>query len=165
MVTRYQKRISGPPLDRIDIHIEVPRVEYEKLADYRIGEPVSAEGEQGRRGTVAHTGLLVADACPIGDCAWSAYEVTEDGPPQGSGKGSRVQIVHIGRAPETPETRLMSAMAMCNAARRASIETGPPLPLPKMRIRQYFFALRRLPSAPSRSAFQRETRCEGERQV
>jgi tRNA (Thr-GGU) A37 N-methylase len=33
MVSRYQKRISGPLLDRIDIHIEVPRVEYEKLSD------------------------------------------------------------------------------------------------------------------------------------
>lgn len=27
----YQKKISGPLLDRIDLHIEVPRVEYEKL--------------------------------------------------------------------------------------------------------------------------------------
>jgi magnesium chelatase family protein len=37
-VTKYQKRISGPLLDRIDIHIEVPRVEYEKLSDHRLGE-------------------------------------------------------------------------------------------------------------------------------
>ncbi len=37
-VTKYQKRISGPLLDRIDIHIEVPRVEYEKLSDQRFGE-------------------------------------------------------------------------------------------------------------------------------
>jgi ACT domain-containing protein len=37
-VTKYQKRISGPLLDRIDIHIEVPRVEYEKLSDRRLGE-------------------------------------------------------------------------------------------------------------------------------
>src|SRR4030042_1634107 len=39
IVTKYQKRISGPLLDRIDIHIEVPRVEYEKLSDVRLGEP------------------------------------------------------------------------------------------------------------------------------
>ena len=39
MVSRYQKRISGPLLDRIDIHVDVPRVEYEKLADERLGEP------------------------------------------------------------------------------------------------------------------------------
>jgi magnesium chelatase family protein len=42
MVSRYQKRISGPLLDRIDIHIEVPRVEYEKLSDDRLGEPSAA---------------------------------------------------------------------------------------------------------------------------
>jgi len=38
VVTKYQKRISGPLLDRIDIHIEVPRVEYEKLSSDRLGE-------------------------------------------------------------------------------------------------------------------------------
>ncbi len=38
LVTKYQKRISGPMLDRIDIHIEVPRVDYEKLAGDRLGE-------------------------------------------------------------------------------------------------------------------------------
>jgi magnesium chelatase family protein len=39
IITRYQKRISGPLLDRIDMHIEVPRLQYEKLSDDRIGEP------------------------------------------------------------------------------------------------------------------------------
>jgi magnesium chelatase family protein len=39
VVTKYQKRISGPMLDRIDIHVEVPRVEYDKLSDDRLGEP------------------------------------------------------------------------------------------------------------------------------
>lgn len=35
-VTRYKKRISGPILDRIDIHLSVPEVEVEKLGqDYQ----------------------------------------------------------------------------------------------------------------------------------
>ena len=38
MVSRYQKRISGPLLDRIDIFVEVPHIDYEKLADDRLGE-------------------------------------------------------------------------------------------------------------------------------
>ena len=38
MIENYQKRISGPMMDRIDIHVEVPRVEYEKLSDKTLGE-------------------------------------------------------------------------------------------------------------------------------
>jgi magnesium chelatase family protein len=37
-IMRYQKRVSGPLLDRIDIHIEVPRLKYEKISDESIGE-------------------------------------------------------------------------------------------------------------------------------
>ncbi len=37
-ISRYQKRISGPLLDRIDIFVQVPRIEYEKLADDRLAE-------------------------------------------------------------------------------------------------------------------------------
>jgi len=39
LVSRYQRRISGPFIDRVDIFIEVPHVDYEKLADDRLGEP------------------------------------------------------------------------------------------------------------------------------
>jgi len=45
-VSRYQKRISGPLLDRIDIFVEVPRVDYEKLAATTTGEPSSAVRER-----------------------------------------------------------------------------------------------------------------------
>jgi magnesium chelatase family protein len=37
-VTKYQKCISGLLLDRIDIHVEVPRVDYQKLSSDRLGE-------------------------------------------------------------------------------------------------------------------------------
>ncbi len=40
-VTRYQKRISGPLLDREDVFVEVPPVEYEKLIEDQQGEDSS----------------------------------------------------------------------------------------------------------------------------
>jgi magnesium chelatase family protein len=52
MVTRYQKRISGPLMDRIDLHVEVPRVAFEKLTANRRGEPsadIQARVEAARR--------------------------------------------------------------------------------------------------------------------
>ena len=42
VISRYQKRLSGPLLDRIDIHVEVPRVPFQKLSDERRGEPSAA---------------------------------------------------------------------------------------------------------------------------
>ncbi len=46
MVKRYQKKISGPLMDRIDIHVEVPRVPFEKLSDKRTGEPSATVRER-----------------------------------------------------------------------------------------------------------------------
>ena len=45
-VTKYQRRISGPLMDRIDIHIEVPHVDYEKLSDGRLGESSSVVSQR-----------------------------------------------------------------------------------------------------------------------
>lgn len=39
LVSRYQQRISGPFIDRVDIFVEVPHIDYDKLADDRLGEP------------------------------------------------------------------------------------------------------------------------------
>jgi magnesium chelatase family protein len=45
-IGRYQKRISGPLLDRIDLHLDVPRIPHEQLADRRPGEPSTAIQER-----------------------------------------------------------------------------------------------------------------------
>lgn len=41
-VQRYRQRISGPLLDRIDLHIEVPSVQYRDISSERSEEPSSA---------------------------------------------------------------------------------------------------------------------------
>ena len=53
MISRYQHRISGPLMDRIDIHVEVPRVDYEKLSSDRLGEPSAKIRERVERGREA----------------------------------------------------------------------------------------------------------------
>jgi len=45
-IQRYLTRISGPLLDRIDIHIEVPRVPHEDLMRREDGEPSAAVRER-----------------------------------------------------------------------------------------------------------------------
>jgi magnesium chelatase family protein len=49
-VTRYRQRISGPLLDRIDLHIEVPAVEYRDISSTRTEEGSAAIRDRvGRR--------------------------------------------------------------------------------------------------------------------
>jgi magnesium chelatase family protein len=38
-IQKYMAKISGPLLDRIDLHIEVPAVKYKELASKNSGEP------------------------------------------------------------------------------------------------------------------------------
>lgn len=42
LVERYQRRISGPFIDRVDIFVEVPHIDYEKLTDKHSGETSKA---------------------------------------------------------------------------------------------------------------------------
>ncbi|MDD5590173.1 MAG: YifB family Mg chelatase-like AAA ATPase [Candidatus Portnoybacteria bacterium] len=41
-IAKYKRRVSGPLIDRIDIHLEVPAIKYEKLADEKNGEESAA---------------------------------------------------------------------------------------------------------------------------
>ena len=45
-MVREQKRISGPLLNRIDVHVEVPRANSAKLSGTHQGEPSAAVREQ-----------------------------------------------------------------------------------------------------------------------
>ncbi len=84
LISRYQRRISGPFIDRVDIFVDVPRVDYEKLAGDTLGEAssrVQARVEQGRvhqqrrfNGTrltsnAEMTPGEIRDFCPIDDAA------------------------------------------------------------------------------------------------
>ncbi len=37
-INKYQSKISGPLLDRIDLHVEIPRISFEKLSSLETGE-------------------------------------------------------------------------------------------------------------------------------
>jgi magnesium chelatase family protein len=45
-IEKYRQRISGPLLDRIDLHVEVPTVEYRELASTDVGESSDAVRER-----------------------------------------------------------------------------------------------------------------------
>ncbi|MDR3563826.1 MAG: YifB family Mg chelatase-like AAA ATPase [Negativicutes bacterium] len=63
-IRRYVRKISGPLLDRIDIHIHVPRLEYKDLTSEALAESSAAIGDRvGRaraiqRGRLAKSGLF-----------------------------------------------------------------------------------------------------------
>jgi magnesium chelatase family protein len=81
-VERYVGRMSGPLLDRIDIHIDVPSLSGERLTDDRRGEPstvirqrvLEARDRQARRlvGTANHTNAEMGPRELRAYCAISA---------------------------------------------------------------------------------------------
>src|SRR5215212_1719750 len=61
-VQRYRQRISGPLLDRIDLHIEVPAVEYRDVASQRAEEASAAVRERIMRARGVQQERFRADA-------------------------------------------------------------------------------------------------------
>jgi magnesium chelatase family protein len=84
-VQRYLARVSGPLLDRIDLHLEVPAVRYRELTDQRAGECSAAIRErvtaarvrqrarfQGRAGLHANAHMRpreIREFCRIGEAS------------------------------------------------------------------------------------------------
>ncbi len=61
-VARYQARISGPLLDRMDIQAEAPRVPYEELASETEGEPSAAIKQRVERARAVQRERLGSDS-------------------------------------------------------------------------------------------------------
>lgn len=67
-IQRYASRLSGPLLDRIDIHLEVPAVPFKDMSDDRAGEPSSrikkrvVRARQGQTERYAHRRNVTCNA-------------------------------------------------------------------------------------------------------
>ncbi|MEP6602539.1 MAG: YifB family Mg chelatase-like AAA ATPase [Spartobacteria bacterium] len=61
-VQRYRQRVSGPLLDRIDLHIEVPAVEYRDVSSDRVEENSAAIRERIGRGRKVQQERFANDA-------------------------------------------------------------------------------------------------------
>jgi len=71
-VQRYLARVSGPLLDRIDLHLEVPAVKYRALAGEGGGEPSAADRFAHRPGVYANAHMAPRDIrahCRVSDGA------------------------------------------------------------------------------------------------
>ena len=106
-VQRYRRRLSGPLLDRIDIHLDVPRVPYEKLA-IRAAQPATGATYPRDRGRSA--ARLLADET-------ADSSASSDGP--GRGERSAVVRQRVLAARERQLARLAGTALTCNA------ELGP----------------------------------------
>ena len=92
-IRQYRSKISGPLLDRIDIHIEVPSVRYKDLTSKSTGESSNtikervnrARGIQKRRFNTLHvksnaqmTNKQIKEFCPLGEDSHRLIEMAID---------------------------------------------------------------------------------------
>ena len=101
MVTRYQKKISGPLMDRIDLVVEVARVEFEKLTALKRGETSAVIRERVER----------ARACQAARFADSELYCNADMGPS--------EVREICRLDATGKQLMKSAMAQMGLSARA----------------------------------------------
>ncbi|HQZ71147.1 MAG TPA: YifB family Mg chelatase-like AAA ATPase [Anaerolineae bacterium] len=105
-VQRYQQRISGPLLDRIDMHVEVPRVDHARLLD-----ATPAEGSAAVRARVMAARLLQQRR--LERAAWEAA----------AGDGTVDREAVDGETGETPASRAAGL-----AGRTVAAGEGPATP-------------------------------------
>ena len=109
MITKYRNKISGPLLDRIDIHVEVPAVKYKEMAGEATGESsetVRARVEQARdvqRRRFKHTNARmtprqIKDHCRLGDDSQELLKMAMTELNLSARAYDRILKVKIGRA-------------------------------------------------------------------
>jgi magnesium chelatase family protein len=76
-VQRYLARVSGPLLDRIDLHVEVPAVRYKELSDQRAGEPSEAIRERVLRARERQRGRFAGRAGTFANAHMGARDIRE----------------------------------------------------------------------------------------
>ncbi len=114
-VARYQRRLSGPLLDRIDLSVEVPRVDYDKLTGLTDPEPsaavrdrVSAARErQQRRFAEAQSGR--------GPATQEHTPETRDERPANGSAGNGRPVRRAGRDTRPPAATAGRQRLTCNA--------------------------------------------------
>jgi len=112
MVQRYQKRISGPLMDRIDIHLEVQRVPYQKLDTAGIGETSKVIRER-----IAAARQLQAERfAPLNRAQWApdALVNSDIGGPLGAAEVQRFCELN-----ETGQNLMRAAVQQMNLSARA----------------------------------------------
>ncbi len=75
-ISRYHKRISGPLLDRIDIFIEVPHIDYENLKVISEALGHSSAALTSRAALTPPTASALLDPCPNLNGDVAMYEVS-----------------------------------------------------------------------------------------
>ncbi|MGA2553626.1 MAG: YifB family Mg chelatase-like AAA ATPase [Smithella sp.] len=92
-IRQYQSKISGPLLDRIDLHIEVPSVKYRALSDKELGESSATitdrvnKARDLQKKRFGHNGILcnarmtekqIMTSCPIDEESHKLIEMAID---------------------------------------------------------------------------------------
>jgi hypothetical protein len=77
VVARYQRRLSGPLPHRIDVHVEVPRVAYDKLGGETWSKPSAAIRARVQAARLAGTGPLCnAETEPKMEMPWGSRSMS-----------------------------------------------------------------------------------------
>jgi magnesium chelatase family protein len=85
-VSRYNKRVSGPLLDCIDVFVEVPRVDYDKLVSEPTGESPDAVRDRIEKARRAQQ-VRLADTGMVANADMGPLQVWEFCQPEESAKG------------------------------------------------------------------------------